>query len=370
MTSHIRILPALLLLAIPACGDDGNNTSTNVDDTTNATPPGNETTETPTTEPDTSTGPDETTEPDTSTGPDETTETPTSTNPIDPCDMCGANASCENDECVCDEGFEGDGVDCADIDECSGPEAECDVDAACSNTPGGYDCTCNAGYKGNGFECENVDECNEDLDDCDPNATCTDQDGTFKCECNEGYMGDGKMCMGSKEFGEACEFNSDCASGLCLTDPNMCTIDCTQTVANDCGAQGVTGLCIQAGDNIFVCAGELTFGNDVNDDEIMENGDSLTRPFQTTTDQDLFLINFVDAGTFNIIATPDADDTLSLQVFGPDGNSVGTDMSPAAGQFAGLAVEVPAAAVPLVAFAVVKNTGATNGDYMISVMPQ
>lgn len=361
MTSHIRILPALLLLAVPACGDDGNNTSspTTIDDTTNATPPGTETTETPTTEPET-TEP-ETTEPDSTS---ETTETPTSTNPIDPCDMCDPNASCADDKCECDEGYEGDGQTCNDVDECAGPN-DCDIDATCSNTPGAYDCACNDGYKGNGFDCENVDECNEDLDNCDPNATCTDQDGGFKCECNDGYQGDGVMCTGSKEFGEACEFNSDCASGLCLNDPNMCTIDCTQTVANDCGAQGVTGLCIQAAADIYVCAGDYTFGSDTTDDEILESGDTKMNSFQNLTDADLYLINIAVAGTYNIIATPDADDLLSIELFNPDATSIGIDTSAAMGAVAGFELMVPAG--PTVVFAIVTNKGATNGAYSVNV---
>ena len=40
----------------------------------------------------------------------------------------------------------------ADIDECIEGTAECDTDANCTNTIGGYNCSCNSGYEGDGFE--------------------------------------------------------------------------------------------------------------------------------------------------------------------------------------------------------------------------
>ena len=38
-----------------------------------------------------------------------------------------------------------------DIDECIEGTAECDTDASCNNTIGGYNCSCNSGYEGDGF---------------------------------------------------------------------------------------------------------------------------------------------------------------------------------------------------------------------------
>ena len=40
----------------------------------------------------------------------------------------------------------------ADIDECVGGTTECDSEATCINTIGGYNCSCNSGYEGDGFE--------------------------------------------------------------------------------------------------------------------------------------------------------------------------------------------------------------------------
>ena len=39
-----------------------------------------------------------------------------------------------------------------DIDECLVGTAECDNDANCTNTIGGYNCSCNSGYEGDGSE--------------------------------------------------------------------------------------------------------------------------------------------------------------------------------------------------------------------------
>ena len=68
-------------------------------------------------------------------------------------DACDANATCLNRSCVCDTGFRGDGVSCFDIDECVEQSYDCDPNASCSNTPGGYSCSCNLPYTGDGFTC-------------------------------------------------------------------------------------------------------------------------------------------------------------------------------------------------------------------------
>lgn len=372
MTTPIRILPAALLLALTsACGDDGDPSTGTL---TNTTPPATdpsagetdngegetgETGDTPTTS-----GSPTSAETGGTTTTDPTADTGETTAPVDPCAACDANATCEDDQCVCKDGFDGDGLACADIDECAG-QNDCDIDATCSNTPGSYDCACNAGYKGNGYDCEDIDECTQDLDDCSDHASCTNQDGTFKCTCNDGYMGDGKTCNGSAEFGEPCSEGEDCASGLCLLgEPSMCTITCTQAVANDCGAQMATGLCVLADamNDVYVCAGDLTFGNDPDDAIIMNDGDQLVRNFQTVTDADLFLIN-LPAATWQVAAYPDPDDEIQIEFYNGDASSLGTIPSPGVGMPVGGNVDSGGG----VFFAVVRNTGNSNGKYTITV---
>ncbi len=43
-----------------------------------------------------------------------------------------------------------------DIDECKLNKDNCDKNANCINTPGGFKCECKPGYSGNGVKCEGV----------------------------------------------------------------------------------------------------------------------------------------------------------------------------------------------------------------------
>ena len=42
---------------------------------------------------------------------------------------------------------------CIDMDECAASPGPCDPNASCTNRPGGYNCVCNEGYRGDGFKC-------------------------------------------------------------------------------------------------------------------------------------------------------------------------------------------------------------------------
>ena len=49
------------------------------------------------------------------------------------------------------------------------------------------DCECLFGYEGDGFECANIDECTYGGHDCGWNSICTDTDGSWTCHCEEGF---------------------------------------------------------------------------------------------------------------------------------------------------------------------------------------
>lgn len=91
------------------------------------------------------------------------------------------------------------------LDECASGLDNCDANATCNDTSGGFFCSCDEGYSGDGTVCDDVDECALSLDNCDANATCTNTDGGFECECDSGFEGDGTVCWDPSVPGESCE---------------------------------------------------------------------------------------------------------------------------------------------------------------------
>ncbi|KAM9293960.1 nidogen-2 [Gastrophryne carolinensis] len=170
--------------------------------------------------------------------------------PVNPCydgtHSCDTRAQCQpatglNYTCVCASGYQGDGRDCADVNECEAGLSNCGHNTQCLNLPGSFRCDCQPGYvfsadgqncivggsfgnpcedgthtcnpatsqcvpRGDGvFTCEcfagyarsgqtciDVDECVERR--CHPDAACTNVPGSFSCQCNPGFTGDGFQC--------------------------------------------------------------------------------------------------------------------------------------------------------------------------------
>ena len=148
---------------------------------------------------------------------------------------CHPDATCTDEigspgfSCLCKSGYEGNGVNCVDIEECD--TAPCGVGGTCS-TPSlnSYTCTCDDGFTGGGEKnpCIDIDECETnngdcgdsvyysctnntgaaptcaDIDECagegggnpcDINATCNNVDGDAPtCTCPAGFDGDGFTC--------------------------------------------------------------------------------------------------------------------------------------------------------------------------------
>ena len=96
---------------------------------------------------------------------------------------CQAVGNCSNNAgsytCASNDGFNGDGKICTDINECLKAVA-CHADATCTNSHGFYSCACN-GISDDDMNCAENDECALETDNCDVNATCSNNKGSFVC---------------------------------------------------------------------------------------------------------------------------------------------------------------------------------------------
>lgn len=101
-----------------------------------------------------------------------------------------------------------------DIDECALSGHNCSANAACTNTPGGFNCACNVGYSGSGTTCTDTNECADGTHNCHANASCNNTVGGFSCACTHGYTGNGVDCTGALSLGPRLLGNAAAASPL------------------------------------------------------------------------------------------------------------------------------------------------------------
>jgi hypothetical protein len=71
---------------------------------------------------------------------------------------------------------------------------DCSPFATCDESSGTPVCTCNDGFEGNGLQCMDINECATDADNCSDDAMCINQIPSFTCVCNDGFIGDGVVC--------------------------------------------------------------------------------------------------------------------------------------------------------------------------------
>jgi len=132
--------------------------------------------------------------------------------------VCAGSLSCTTaDDSVCSACAAGysqvsAGDDCTDVDECGLGTDNCDANATCTNTSGGFTCACNSGYEGDGTACSDIDGCAGTA--CAVGVSCTDvaAPGTgFTCgACPAGQWGDGVTCT-------VCAAVANCAGTLSCT---------------------------------------------------------------------------------------------------------------------------------------------------------
>ncbi|XP_037552034.1 stabilin-2 [Nematolebias whitei] len=119
---------------------------------------------------------------------------------------CSINAKCIKTGpgthfCQCLTGWTEDGDECQPINNCRGPDSGgCHANATCIYVgPGQSDCSCKAGYKGTGFFCEPVNQCVTVNGGCHYLASCRLLSSGWTCVCDDGYIGNGHVCFGTIE---------------------------------------------------------------------------------------------------------------------------------------------------------------------------
>lgn len=109
--------------------------------------------------------------------------------------------------CVCDDGYEADGLACVEVDPCDG--VDCSGHGVCAVTADDQViCVCDAGYEQDGLACVYVDPC-QDVD-CSGHGTCVADGIEASCECDPGYTADGLACVFTACDGIDCSGRGTC----------------------------------------------------------------------------------------------------------------------------------------------------------------
>ncbi|KAG8449223.1 hypothetical protein GDO86_016043 [Hymenochirus boettgeri] len=153
-------------------------------------------------------------------------------NKVNPCydgtHLCDTRAKCQPGRdleysCVCASGYQGDGRDCSDVNECELGLTRCGKNTVCINLQGSYRCECASGYtlSGDGQNCimaslvlnpceDGSHTCNRDTSRCVPRG-----DGVFTCECFPGFVKSGQVCVDVDECTEhRCHPDASCTNTL------------------------------------------------------------------------------------------------------------------------------------------------------------
>ncbi|XP_056380116.1 stabilin-1 isoform X2 [Hyla sarda] len=111
---------------------------------------------------------------------------------------CDVNATCRaHNECECNPFYEGDGITCTVINQCSTYNGGCSSHAKCIQVGIKVSCECLPEYKGDGFICTPINLCVDgENGGCSEHATCIyTGPKTRRCECHDGYVGNGVQCL-------------------------------------------------------------------------------------------------------------------------------------------------------------------------------
>uniref|UniRef100_A0A7E4W0Z1 EGF-like domain-containing protein n=1 Tax=Panagrellus redivivus TaxID=6233 RepID=A0A7E4W0Z1_PANRE len=135
---------------------------------------------------------------------------------------CHVLATCDVDagECVCRQGFMGDGyIACTRMwEDCTVDETMCHANATCDRAS--RQCICNLGHIGDGISCvPDKMDCVVRENLCSDLAQCVAR----RCVCGPGYTGDGSICMPLEPPSEAFGNCSACHSHATCVNSNVCS---------------------------------------------------------------------------------------------------------------------------------------------------
>lgn len=180
---------------------------------------------------------------------------------------CHWLAHCQNTygsySCTCFPGFQGDGHECSDIDECETGLAQCPKHSTCVNLLGTYFCNCTDGFQPLGVpveRCADIDECAQNLHNCSNVLNCQNEIGSFKCveKCDVGYRLIDGICVDIDECAEKlakCDKRANCVNTIgnyhCTCENGFTGDGKSCTPLNDCSQQ--EGIC----DRHAFCIGTL-----------------------------------------------------------------------------------------------------------------
>ncbi|XP_078685485.1 zonadhesin-like [Branchiostoma floridae x Branchiostoma belcheri] len=153
-------------------------------------------------------------------------------------DDCSDHATCRlidlQPTCVCDDGYEGDGLTCENIDDCD--PNPCQNGGTCTDGVDSFTCDCIIGFEG--YTCRiYVGKC--DPNPCQNGGNCTEGQDSFECACGVGFLG--IFCETNIDD---CDPNPCLNGGNCTDEVNDYTCDC---VAGYVGDQCETGSDPKAG---------------------------------------------------------------------------------------------------------------------------
>lgn len=155
---------------------------------------------------------------------------------------CLNNQFCKSSICQCSPGFELNGDECVNINECI--NNSCHPTAQCVDTPGSYKCVCPVGAVGDPYktgcllpnQCRSDYQCEDSLaclrgkcsnpcqsKTCGSNAVCSVLKHRVTCACEKGYLGN-PFDMNIGCFKVECVDNSDCSGDkYCNMRSNKCS---------------------------------------------------------------------------------------------------------------------------------------------------